>query len=454
MTTRSPTSILRLWFGISEQVGPKAYALTGFTLALLKYGVEALVVWASTGAFFTPWNFLNPVVSLRTKILQPAPDWIAWALLAWTLPFLWIAISMSVRRAADAGRSPWLGLVILVPLVNLIFMLTMCLVPSQQGDTWRPYGAPQADNAGAMRAVIGIGISLIVGGVMVVTSVYLFSTYGSSLFLGTPLLMGATAAHYYNRPFSHSYSASMGIGIAAVFYGGLMLLLFALEGVICLLMAAPLLLPLGAVGGLMGKAIADSSRRPHRGLMAAVAMLPILAGAESLFSPTTEYEVMSAVDIHAPPEKVWDNVVSFPDLPEPTALLFRLGVACPERARIVGSGEGATRYCEFTTGTFVEPITAWEAPTRLAFDVTDQPAPMFELSPYRHVHPPHLHGYLRSNRGEFRLIRLPNGDTRLEGRTWYEFEMFPQWYWTLWSDQIIHQIHERVLLHIKRISET
>ena len=78
---------------------------------------------------------------------------------------------------------------------------------------------------------------------------------------------------------------------------------------------------------------------------------------------------------------------------------------------------------------------------------------MFELTPYRHVHPPHLDGALRSNRGEFLLIPLPGGRTRLEGRTWYEFEMFPQGYWTLWSDLVIHRIHERVLLHVKRLSE-
>src|SRR5580692_375128 len=31
--------------------------------------------------------------------------------------------------------------------------------------------------------------------------------------------------------------------------------------------------------------------------------------------------------------------------------------------------------------------------------------------------------------------------------------MFPQWFWTLWSDMMIHNIHQRVLLHIKRLSE-
>jgi hypothetical protein len=123
------------------------------------------------------------------------------------------------------------------------------------------------------------------------------------------------------------------------------------------------------------------------------------------------------------------------------------------RARLDGEGVGATRYCEFTTGTFVEPITAWEPGRRLAFDVTDQPAPLFELTPYRHIHPPHLDGFLRSNRGEFLLVALPEGRTRLEGRTWYEFAMYPQAYWTFWSDLFIHRIHQRVLWHIQRLAE-
>jgi hypothetical protein len=115
---------------------------------------------------------------------------------------------------------------------------------------------------------------------------------------------------------------------------------------------------------------------------------------------------------------------------------------------------GATRYCIFSTGTFVEPITVWDRPRRLAFDVTDQPHTMKELSPYRNVHAPHLlNGTLRSRRGEFRLIELPGGRTRLEGRTWYEFGMYPQPYWTVWSDSIIHAIHLRVLDHIRTLSE-
>jgi hypothetical protein len=202
----------------------------------------------------------------------------------------------------------------------------------------------------------------------------------------------------------------------------------------------------------MGKAIADATARPRQ-WMTVIVVLPLVSLVESRLHHSPEFVVTTAVEINAPPEVVWRHVIDFPELPPPAEWYFRLGIACPQRAKIFGTGVGAVRHCEFTTGTFVEPITSWEPGRRLAFNVTSQPAPMFELTPYRHVHPPHLHGYLRSNRGEFLLIELPNGHTRLEGRTWYEFDMFPQAYWTLWSDTLIHRIHVRVLKHVKHLAE-
>ena len=39
------------------------------------------------------------LLSSRTAILQPAPHWLAWAQFLWTLPFLWIAVSMSATHS-------------------------------------------------------------------------------------------------------------------------------------------------------------------------------------------------------------------------------------------------------------------------------------------------------------------------------------------------------------------
>ncbi len=235
-------------------------------------------------------------------------------------------------------------------------------------------------------------------------SVYLFASYGASLFLGTPLLMSATAAYLDNRRYPRSFGSSILLGMATVFFGSLALLLFALEGVICVAMAVPLLLPVGMAGGVLGKAIADATRRPQVELLAAILLWPLWAGGESLWSGSPEYLVTSSIDVDAPPEAVWPHVIDFPDLPASRPWYFRWGISCPERARIEGRGPGAIRYCEFTTGSFEEPITAWEEPHRLAFDVTQQPSPMFELSFYANVHPPHLSGYLRST-----ARRIPPG---------------------------------------------
>ena len=50
------------------------------------------------------------------------------------------------------------------------------------------------------------------------------------------------------------------------------------------------------------------------------------------------------------------------------------------------------------------------------------------------------------------LEPLPGGRTRLTGTTWYTFDMAPTWYWTLWSDAILHAVHRRVLEHVGRVA--
>jgi hypothetical protein len=101
----------------------------------------------------------------------------------------------------------------------------------------------------------------------------------------------------------------------------------------------------------------------------------------------------------------------------------------------------------------VEPIEVWDEPSLLRFAVAQQPEPMQELSPYRNLKPPHLDNYLQSRKGQFKLTALSDNKTLLEGTTWYTDRMWPEAYWQLWSDMVIHHIHMRVLDHIKNLSE-
>lgn len=55
--------------------------------------------------------------------------------------------------------------------------------------------------------------------------------------------------------------------------------------------------------------------------------------------------------------------------------------------------------------------------------------------------------------GRVSLIPLTGGRTRLEGRTSYVVDMFPQGYWTLPARAIVTAIHTRVLNHIQTLAE-
>ena len=236
------------------------------------------------------------------------------------------------------------------------------------------------------------------------------------------------------------------------------LLALAFEGMVCIIMAAPIAVPLAAFGGACAY---RAQRRPqfHKDAPVYLSVLLLFVPGIELTEHATAsapptFIVRSSIDIHASPEKVWQQVIAFSEIGPPTEWMFRAGIAYPIRAEILGKGVGAERHCVFSTGAFVEPIEVWDEPRLLKFSVTSNPPPMAEWTPYSHLDPPHLHGFLVSNGGQFRLTPLPDGGTRLEGTTWYRHGLWPSEYWRVWSDAIIHRIHMRVLRHIRDEAES
>jgi hypothetical protein len=305
------------------------------------------------------------------------------------------------------------------------------------------------DMTSAKRAITGavIGLILVSLGVLMIRT----GNYGLTLFVALPVAVGAFGS-WVMRPKTAVKAAIA--GMVANLIASLAFLASGFEGIICIAMALPLAIPLGALGGWL--AYGPARKRTLVSGTAMLALLPLGVGTLG-FDITAKpdvFQVRSSIEIAAPPERVWKHVVSFSELPPPDEWYFKTGIAYPMRARIDGAGPGAVRYCEFSTGPFVEPIQVWDEPHLLRFAVTQNPAPMNEWSPYANVMPRHLHGYLISKQGQFLLTPLPNGHTLLEGTTWYQHGLWPEVYWTVWSQAIIHRIHMRVLNHIKNLSES
>lgn len=437
--------VLSLLFGLSETVTRKAYLVAGLCLLLLKVAVDNLLSWLATGHFWSPLAYFAPSWTLKSHDLTrgatlPMPTWAIVAMVVVALPFAWIGVSMSVRRAADAGKSPFLGMLFLVPVVNYVAIAVLAALPSAHAPTWnRPDGGPYRTNdldapthaplrlnRRVRATLLGLLSSIGIGIGMIALSIHSMQLYGAALFFGTPFVMGFVTSFAYNQDLprgSRSLAASVGFALLGVILTGCFVLLAGRRAV------------------------------PGRHVAACILFLPVLAGVEAKTASPVLHEVTTSIEIDAPPERVWSNVIGFAELPPPSQLYFRLGIAYPVRATIHGEGVGAVRHCEFSTGPFVEPITVWEPGRRLSFDVSAQPPSMTELSPYKDLKAAHLEGYMVSRRGEFRLIPLPGGRTRLEGSTWYTLAIFPEAYWTVWGEALLHSIHGRVLAHIKHETE-
>jgi len=272
--------------------------------------------------------------------------------------------------------------------------------------------------------------------------------YGMTVFVLCPIFVGGYAVWNF-RPQTGGQAACR--GALSVLVALFLFFLFGAEGGICIVMAAPLALPLGALGGWL--AYRERSSKQSGGNLMMLILLPVASLTWDATVPPPVFQMRSTIDIAAPPEQVWKYVVKFPELPEPREWFFRAGLAYPTRVRLEGLGSGATRYCDFSTGPFVEPIEVWDEPRLLRFRVTESPAPMREWSPYAQVQPKHLHGYFMSKEGQFQLTRLANGHTLLAGTSWYQHGLWPAEYWRWWSDAIIHRIHLRVLNHIRTLAE-
>lgn len=442
-----PGELLRFWFTFERRVGRRDYIVSGIVLMLAKYAVDVLLLWLAAGVLWMPAEYVVSMLSLASLPLQGEQRWLLPALGLWSLPFMWIGISLSLRRALDAGRSAWLAMLFFVPVVNYGLMLLLAALPTAT----RPpdeVTAPRARERLLPGALLSIAAGAAVGLALVAIGVYALDSYGAWLFTGTPFVVGAVTACLLNRRYPASLGETFEVAAMTILIMGGSMVLLAWEGLLCLAMAAPIGVGAAMAGAVAGRFIALRDPRLRGAL--ALMLLPAGPMIEARQPAAPLREVTSSLVIAASPEAVWRHVVAFRPISEPRSGIFRFGIAAPLAARIEGEGVGAVRYCQFTTGDFVEPIIHWDPPRRLTFTVEEQPPPLVERSLYAHIAAPHLDGYFRTRRGEFRLTPLGDGRTLLEGSSWYELRIFPAGYWSLIADPIVRRIHERVLRHIGR----
>jgi hypothetical protein len=157
------------------------------------------------------------------------------------------------------------------------------------------------------------------------------------------------------------------------FFAMVLAALFAWEGAVCLLFAAPLMLLMSSIGGVTGGLAQRRQFRPAQ--LSAIALLPFaLALLESRIPDSQSIRtVETSIRIHAPTEVVWQNIIRVPAIPPaelPPSWVRTIGFPRPVEATLSHEGLGGVRHASFTGGlVFTETIDHWDTLRNLSFSI-------------------------------------------------------------------------------------
>jgi len=293
-------------------------------------------------------------------------------------------------------------------------------------------------------------------GIVSYLALYRWPDYGLVVFFGLPIAIGWISAAMLRIGGRATLNTCL---VTALSAGGVLALGFLLmgwDGMICILLASPLIAPFVGLGAWLGWIFLHERYVPPAPLTFLLATLVlVLIPIEARMHKQVEGVVSDSVIVRAEPRQTWQTIVSLDRVPPPHDWIYRAGIACQQRTRIIKPAVGGLRVCTLSTGVLIEQIDVWQPERMLRWRSLSVPAPMHEMNPFHDdVDPPHLNrDFYDSPAGEFALSPIGNGFTTLTRRTWYRHRIYPAWYWNFWCELAIRHIHRTVLEQVRDDAE-
>jgi uncharacterized membrane protein YhaH (DUF805 family) len=179
--------LLRLWFTFEEPVSRETYLRHGLALAAVKYVVDAALIYSATRTVWTPLDYVRFTSLLPTFPFREAAGYLAPVLAFWALPFVWIGITMTLRRLLDIGWSAWWALLFFVPFFGYALMAILAVVPGRP-HTLEPPGSPPQHRR-LPKALMSMALGIVLGLLLLLLGVQ-YMNYGVAIFLGAPFCIG------------------------------------------------------------------------------------------------------------------------------------------------------------------------------------------------------------------------------------------------------------------------
>ena len=228
-------------------------------------------------------------------------------------------------------------------------------------------------------------------------------------------------------------------------------LVSGVEGIICVVLIAPLFLLFALAGGLMADALRRHGRRASPAALAAVLLLPYAAAPLEgrLPLPDARRSVEARVVVRADADAVWRQVVHPAGIRREenhTGLVHRIGFPRPVSATLSRMGVGGSRYAIFERGVMLrETVTEWVPGRRMAFSVDPASIPARTFDEHVTLGGP----FFDVLDGSYEIVPLGPGRVELRLRTAHRVSTHFNPYAGFWTDLLMREIQEN-LLHVIR----
>jgi len=416
------------------------------------------------------WGFAHAVLIFRVLPLDPkggalVPDQMLPFIFLFGLAggFALLASYVAARRAAILGWSlpPVLGLLIHVPFLGAGLALWLAATgDEQEKESISPTAVAGRLVVPFLIAVaacllLSFGlIKLVEVGKLPLGMKSVGGYFGLATFLAFPFAIGVSGGVVIRRA---GGTFGQGVAAAMTLVGAVILVLcgMLMEGIVCVVMAAPIGAVLAFFGAVVGYFLARTKAADGTLQSAAWLSIVFMVAVEGWNPPAPlEATTSSEVIINAPAARVWAELHDIRDLPATDNFLFQFGIAHPMGTVTDGQGVGAARLCKLSTGDMPEIVTVWKPGQELRFKVLSTPPSMRETGFFgKTIDTTHIHSAYASLDGGFKLTTLPDGRTRLVGESHYLLNIAPASYWNLWTEEIVHMVQRRVLEHVKTRAE-
>ena len=224
-----------------------------------------------------------------------------------------------------------------------------------------------------------------------------------------------------------------------------------LEGAVCVVFAAPAMLILASLGGLLAGAQPTTSRAD---VPIAVLLPWVVIGLErGTPGPTKQVVTTTQIEIAAPASTVWPLVVSVDSIRDGErrpALFTAIGFPRPIAATLDHPGVGGVRTATFDRGlVFREAVVEWVPERRLRFTIKAQAVPTAALDPHVTIGGP----FFDVLTGTYELQPVSPTRTvlvlRSEHRVSTRFNFYAAW----WADRVMASVQRNILVVLKERAE-